>query len=219
MTSILPLALGASAYGFAFGVLAAQAGFPAWGVGLMSGAVFAGSSQIVAIERLAADGALLAALAAGMALNLRYLGILASLAPVLVGVSWRRKLLLAHVTSDENWALTMAERAGAPRVGADFLLGSGLAMIAFWAGSTAAGAALGARLPDLAGWGIGFAFTAAFIAMARGLWRGRQDWWPYLAAFAATATLVRAGVPAAYGVLGGAACGVAAAALMRRRVR
>ncbi len=33
--AILPLVLGAAVYGFAFGLLAAQVGFPWWGVGLM----------------------------------------------------------------------------------------------------------------------------------------------------------------------------------------
>lgn len=49
---ILPFALGAAAYGFAFGILAAQSGYPWWGVALMSFSVHAGSSQIVAVERL-----------------------------------------------------------------------------------------------------------------------------------------------------------------------
>ncbi|WP_392341891.1 AzlC family ABC transporter permease (plasmid) [Phaeobacter sp. BS23] len=39
--AILPLALGASLYGFAFGVLAAQIGFPWWGIATMSGLVHA----------------------------------------------------------------------------------------------------------------------------------------------------------------------------------
>ncbi|AZS23405.1 hypothetical protein CSW63_11105 [Caulobacter sp. FWC26] len=34
--AILPLALGASVYGMAFGLLAVQVGFPWWGVGIMS---------------------------------------------------------------------------------------------------------------------------------------------------------------------------------------
>jgi predicted branched-subunit amino acid permease len=81
--AILPLALGAAAYGFAFGVLAGQAGFPVWGVGPMSLSVFAGSSQIVAVERFVDDGLVAGAVVVGMALNLRYLGILASLSDVL----------------------------------------------------------------------------------------------------------------------------------------
>ena len=58
--AILPLAAGAAVYGFAFGLLAAQVGFPWWGVALMSGIVHAGSSQIVAVEQFAGTSAVLA---------------------------------------------------------------------------------------------------------------------------------------------------------------
>ena len=49
--AILPLALGASVYGLAFGFLAVQVGFPWWGVAIMSASTHAGSSQIIAVER------------------------------------------------------------------------------------------------------------------------------------------------------------------------
>ncbi len=73
--SILPLAAGAAVYGFAFGFLAAQVGFPWWGVALMSGLVHAGSSQIVAVEQFAETSTVIGAALAGAALNLRYIGI------------------------------------------------------------------------------------------------------------------------------------------------
>lgn len=72
--AILPLAAGAAIYGFAFGLLAAQVGFPWWGVTLMSGVVHAGSSQIVAVEQFAGTSAVVGAALAGAALNLRYMG-------------------------------------------------------------------------------------------------------------------------------------------------
>jgi len=75
--AILPLAIGVVIYGFALGLLAAQIGFPWWSVGLMSLAVHAGSSQIVAVEQFSASSAVLGAALAGAALNLRYMGIIA----------------------------------------------------------------------------------------------------------------------------------------------
>lgn len=214
--AILPLAFGAAVYGFAFGLLAAQVGFPWWGVGLMSVSVHAGSSQIVAVEQLASTGTVLGAVLAAAALNLRYVGIIASLSDVLDGLSLRAKLLAIHVTGDENWALTMAERAKSPDVGAAFLLGSGFVMISVWTVSTTAGAVIGAALPDLERFGLGFAFTAAFIAMARGLWRGRSQALPWVVAAAATVAVVSFGLPKAYGIVTGALCGLAVRALLRR---
>ncbi len=214
-TLILPLGIGAAVYGFAFGVLAAQVGFPAWGIGLMSIGVFAGSSQIAAVDQFATNGAVAGAVVAGMALNLRYLGIMASLSEVLRATPLMKKLLAVHVTADENWALTMSERARDPSVDADFLIGSGLMVVVMWTGSTVLGAWIGAGVPDLSGYGLGFAFTAAFIAMARGLWRGRRDLLPFASSFAATAVLVRFEVEGAFAILGGAAAGVIVSGAIR----
>lgn len=213
--AILPLAAGAAVYGFAFGLLAAQVGFAWWGVAMMSALVHAGSSQIVAVEQFADTSAVLGAALAGAALNLRYIGIVASLTEILSGLSLGMKLLAIHITGDENWALTMAERAKNPDVGAGFLIGSGIVMICVWTASTTLGAVAGATLPDLEQFGLGFAFTAAFIAMARGLWRGRRDLIPWLACFGVTIAMVTLGVPKAYAIVGGAACGLGVSALIR----
>jgi predicted branched-subunit amino acid permease len=213
---IIPFGFGAAVYGFAFGVLAAQVGFPFWGIGFMSAATFAGSSQIVAVERFADGGAIAGAVVAGMALNMRYVGILASLSGVLKDTPFLKRLLAVHVTSDENWALTMAERARDPDIGDNFLIGSGLVLLAFWTVSTTMGALVGAGVPNLEAFGIGFAFTAAFIAMARGIWRGRQDLLPFAVSFAVAVLLVLFGWQAAFAILGGAGMGVTTAAIQRR---
>ncbi len=214
--AILPLALGAAIYGFAFGLLAAQVGFPWWGVGLMSATVHAGSSQIVAVEQFASTQTVVGAALAGAALNLRYIGIVASLSDVLDGLSLKAKLLAIHITGDENWAVTMAERAKSPDVGAAFLMGSGFVMITVWTASTIAGAVVGAVLPDLERFGLGFAFTAAFIAMARGLWRGRPQMFPWLVAAAATIAVVSLGLPKAYAIVAGTVCGLVMSLIIRR---
>jgi len=119
---------------------------------------------------------------------------------VLAGLSLRKKLFAIHITGDENWALTMSERAKSPDVGAPFLIGSGLVNISMWTASTTLGALLGAALPDLGRFGLSFAFTAAFIAMARGLWRGRSQVLPWTMAAAATMAAISLGMPKAYDV-------------------
>lgn len=215
--AILPLAAGAALYGFAFGLLAAQIGFPWWGVALMSGLVHAGSSQIVAVEQFAGSASVLGAALAGAALNLRYVGIAASLSEVLSGLPLRLKLLTIHITGDENWALTMSERAKNPEIGARFLIGSGLVMISVWTSSTTLGAFAGSTLPNLEQFGLGFAFTAAFIAMARGLWRGPSNLLPWIASFVTTICLVTLGTPKAYAIVAGAICGLAVSHFVRRR--
>lgn len=215
--SILPLAAGAGAYGFAFGVLAAQAGFPWWGVGAMSFLVHAGSSQIVAVERFASDGLISGAVLAGLALNLRYLGILASLSPMLKKLPWPTRLLALHITGDENWALTLSKHSTDPSIDGYFLIGSGLAMITTWVASTSLGALIGTAIPDLAGYGLGFAFTAAFIAMARGMWKGHRDLMPWLCSFTVTVIMIEFAAQSAIAILTGSASGIILAGIMRAR--
>jgi len=215
--SILPLATGAALYGFAFGILAAQTGIPWWGVALMSGLVHAGSSQIVAVERFASDGLLIGAVLAGVALNLRYLGIVATLGPLLKDRPLVQKLIAIHITGDENWALTFAKKTKDPSVGVPFLLGSGLVMISTWTLSTTAGALFGTTVPDLASYGLGFAFTAAFIAMARALWRNHEDTLPWLLTFIVTLLLVRQTGNTALSILMGSVVGILVSFLAQRK--
>lgn len=206
--NIIPLAMGAAAYGFAFGVLAAQLGFPWWGVAFMSGFVNAGSSQIVAVERFASDGFLAGAVFAGLALNLRYLGIVASLAPIFKNISLAKRLFVIHITGDESWALMMAMRAKDPTIGYSFLVGSGLLLIVTWVTSTTLGALVGQNIPDLADYGLGFAFTAAFIAMARAMWRNKADLLPWVLTFIVTIILIKLGSNSALAILAGSLVGV-----------
>lgn len=215
--AVLPLSLGVALYGMAFGILAVQAGFPPWGVGLMSATTHAGSSQIVAVEQLASTGTVLGAVLAGAALNLRYIGVVASITDMLAALPLWKKLLAVHVTGDENWAVTIAERARSPDVGVPFLVGSGLVNISAWTASTALGAGLGSVLPNLERFGLGFAFTAAFIAIARGLWRRRAQVLPWGVAAGSTLIVVSLGMSQAYAIIVGALCGLAVSFGVRRR--
>ena len=117
---------------------------------------------------------------AGAALNLRYIGIIASLSEVLAGMSIGLKFTYYTILQGMKiGALTMSERAKSNEIGASFLIGSGLVIISVWTASTAGGALVGAGIPNLQQFGLSFAFTAAFIAMARGLWRGNSNIVPW----------------------------------------
>ena len=187
---IVALAIGVAIYGLAFGMLAVQAGFGATGVGVMGGAVFAGGSQIVAAQRLVAGAGVGTAVVAGLALNLRLLLVTASIRDVFAGRPWWQIALGAHLATDENWALMIAERARGRDVGYWYLVGGGLCLMAVWCLSTVAGAAFAQAIPDPVALGVDFAFTAAFIAIARSLWKGAADLLPWLITAAVVTTAV-----------------------------
>ncbi|UWQ79460.1 AzlC family ABC transporter permease [Leisingera sp. S132] len=172
LQDILPLAVGVAVYGLAFGLLAAQAQMSGVQTGVMGTIVFAGSSQIIAVERLAAGASAGAALLAGLALNLRLLLITASLRDELAGRPWWQILLGVHLATDENWALMHAKRARGKSVGYWYLVGGGLGLVAVWVVATVAGASFATAVPEPRALGMDFAFTAAFIAILRSLWSG-----------------------------------------------
>ncbi|WP_052248852.1 AzlC family ABC transporter permease [Leisingera sp. ANG-Vp] len=184
LRDILPLAAGVGVYGLAFGLLAAQAQMGALQTGVMGSIVFAGSAQIIAVERLIAGAGAGAAVLAGLALNLRLLLITASLREEFTGRPWWQVLLGLHVASDENWALMHATRARGGRAGYWYLVGGGLALVAVWVLATMAGAGFATAVPEPRALGMDFAFTAAFIAILRSLWGGGASLLPWAGAVA-----------------------------------
>ena len=81
---------------------------------------------------------------------------------------------------------------------------------------TTAGALLGGLIEDPAAWGFDFAFTAVFIGLVAGFWRGRTTL-VVACASAAGAILAHKFLPGAWYVVIGAGCGVTVAALLPQR--
>jgi 4-azaleucine resistance transporter AzlC len=213
---ISPLALGVAIYGVAFGLLAAQASLTALQVGVMGGIVFAGASQIVAAERLVAGAGAIAALIAGIALNLRLLLVTASIRDVYAGRPVWQVLLGAHVTSDENWALMLAQRAKGRDVGYWYLVGGGLCLLVVWCVATVTGVLFATAIPEPKALGMDFAFTAAFIAITRSLWKGREQLLPWLTSIVVVVASVGLGkIDSSWALILGGVVGAGVAGLMR----
>jgi 4-azaleucine resistance transporter AzlC len=216
---ILPLAAGVSVYGLAFGLLAAQAGLTMLQVGVMGGIVFAGGSQIVAVERLVAGAGATAALVAGIALNLRLILVAASIRDVYAGRPIWQLLLGAHMTTDENWALLLAERAKGRDLGYWYLVGGGMCLLVVWVAATVTGILFATAIPEPKALGMDFAFTAAFIAIARSLWRGRRDLVPWVTSgLVVMVSLASGRIDPSWALVLGGIAGAVAAGMMRERL-
>jgi 4-azaleucine resistance transporter AzlC len=213
---MLPLAVGVATYGLAFGLLAAQAELGALATALMGATVFAGSAQIMAVQQLVDGAGVGAAVVAGAALNLRLLLIAASLRAELRGRSWAQVLLGVHLATDETWALLHATRAAGRAAGYWYFVGGGLLLLAVWVATTAVAAGFAGHIPDPQALGLGFAFTAAFIAILRNLWRGPGDLGPWAVAIAGTLALVwLTPLPPAWALVVAGVAGAATAAVRR----
>lgn len=144
----------------------------------MSIAVFAGAAQFIAVDLWANPVPFAEIVTATLIINLRYFLIGFSLRPIFLDQPIWIKLLGIHLVSDENWALTMSEkRRGEATPG--YLFGSGLSILLFWLSGCVLGYMVSGSLPRPETLGLDFAFTAAFISLAVGLWQGNRDIKPW----------------------------------------
>jgi len=209
----LPLAAGVAAYGLVFGVLARKAGLSIADVALMSGIVFTGSAQFVALTLWAASPPALALALATLAVNLRYVLMAAALRDLFQRTQRAAAFAAVFLVNDESWALTMGEVA---RGGANiaFMVGSSLVLYVAWLGSTVAGRVIGSAIGDPSRLGIDFAFTATFLALLMGMLRGKRDVLPW-AISAAVAIAASLYLPGKWYILLGGLAGATAGALRR----
>jgi 4-azaleucine resistance transporter AzlC len=210
----LPVACGVFAYGLVFGALAQQAGLSLAETGLMNAIVFAGSAQFVALGLWSMPPPVLALAGATLLINFRFFLMAATMGRVLRGwPRWRALMALFWVT-DENWAVTMA--AGEqPNWGA-FFLGTGWILYVAWLAAGLAGYELGAIVADPKQWGLDFAFTAMFLALAVALARKHRAPLVWIVS-AATALIADHLIGGSAPVLIGGVAGALAAALQARR--
>ena len=106
--AIAPIAIAAAAFGMSFGILAREAGMGVVAPLVFSLTTFAGSAQFAAASVMQDGGAVIAAIAAAVLLNLRYVAIGVSIAPSLTGGRARR-LAEAQLATDESWAVSQED--------------------------------------------------------------------------------------------------------------
>ncbi len=178
---MVPLAISIFVYGLTFGVLAQKAGLSLLESFLMSAMVFAGSSQFAVLGLWVAPLPVAAIVLTTLVVNLRHLLMGAAIRPRIEGLRrWQRYISL-FLMNDESWALTMGYFARGGR-NVSFLPGSGLVAFVAWTSATVVGQTLGGILDRPEEWGLDFAFTAVFLGLLVGFWKGRRDIGPWVVA-------------------------------------
>jgi len=158
----LPLAVAVGLFGVSFGVLsAASGGMGALPAIVMSVTTYAGSAQFAALAILTAGGQPVAAIAAALLLNARYIPIGVSVARFLSGGPLLR-FAKAQLVIDESWAIAAR---GDGTFDAGRLLGAGIVLWLAWVGGTVIGVIGGEALGDPAALGLDAAFPALFLAL------------------------------------------------------
>ena len=182
MKRAIPVAISVSAVGLVFGVLAGQARLSVLNTTLMSGLVYAGASQFVALSLWTAiPFPMITIILTTFIVNMRHMLMGASLRPWFAKLSPWKVYLSVFFMVDESWALTIGDLAKGGR-DAGFLLGSGFMLYLAWVSSTLIGRTVGALIQNPAQWGLDFAITAVFTALLVGMWKGKSNLLPWIVA-------------------------------------
>lgn len=185
---VAPVVVAYVPIGLLWGTLAAAKGISPLEAVLMSVIVFAGSAQFVAVDMWRDPVPALLLTFTALIINVRHVLMSASLSRHVEAIPRVWHPLLAYFLVDESWALAERRVLETPLTLA-YYLGITLPLAATWWISTGVGAMLGRALGDPSAYGIDFAFSAMFIAILMGFWKGRSTA-GILAASGAVAALV-----------------------------
>ena len=161
-----PILLGVVPFGLVAGVTAVEAGMSPVQAVAMSVVVFAGASQLAAIELIGDTAPVAVIVATALVINLRFVMYSASIAPYLRRLGAPARWVSAYVLTDQAYAVSLAEfRETAPgeRSRLWYYLGSALSLWVTWQVATAVGAVAGAAVP--AGLSLEFAVPLTFLAL------------------------------------------------------
>ncbi len=214
LRDIAPVIVAYFPIGLLWGTLAAGKGFTPLEAMLTSIFVYAGASQFVAVDMWVEPVPALVLAFTALVVNLRHMLMSASLSRHigLVPKGWRYALM--YVLTDEGWAMAEKRALSAP-LDLGYLLGSLVPLWPTWFLCSFIGAAVGNRLGDPAIYGLDFAFSAIFITIIMGFWKGPRTGGVIIASGLA-AVAAKLWLPGAWYIMAGGVAGVIAAAALWR---
>lgn len=161
--ALLPSLPGVAVFALIIGIAAATGGVSAWAAGVMALLVFAGTSQLVALQMLAAQAPV--PVISVPVINLRFLMYSLSMALHFGALPLRWKALMAYVLTDQVYAFSALRFNSRPDAPFKhwYTLGAGLTLGVPWVIATVAGYLLGSGIP--ASWSLDFCLSLTFIGL------------------------------------------------------
>ena len=208
---VWPIAIGVIPFGFVAGASAVEAGYGWTGALGFSVVVFAGASQLAAIDLLSGGSAIIVAVLTAWLINLRMVMYSASLAPWLSHEPLRHRAGAAYVLTDQAYALSITHYSkGTPK--ADrlrYYMGIALLLWVNWQVTTLLGALVGNRIPESVP--LDFTIPLCFLVLIVPSVTDRPT--AVAAIVGGVAAVIVAGTPLADGaIVLGAVAGIAAGA-------
>jgi predicted branched-subunit amino acid permease len=213
---VLPILPGICVFASAFGTAAAQKELTLSQALAMSAFVYAGASQMVALELWRETwslSAILAVMTVTATVNARMVLMGAAIQPWLAIAPPAQNAINLFFLTDANWLIGMRYRAEG---GADLgvMFGAGLVLWVVWIAATLPGFLAGALVSEPARYGIDLVMPIFFSAMIVPLWRGVRSTLPWVVA-GAVALTVEALLPGYLFIVAGALAGAFTGALLK----
>jgi 4-azaleucine resistance transporter AzlC len=208
---------GVVSWGMISGVAMVSAGLSPLAAMVMSVAVFAGASQLAALQLIGAGAALPVVILAGFVINLRFMLFSLSLAPHVRRDSPAQRAWYSYLLTDNGYALSVARFINHPGEAGkgQYLLGTCLTIWLAWQAATLFGVMLGSGIP--ARWSLEFTIVLTFIALVTPHIKDRAS--VIAAITAAAAALATAGLPFRLGLIVSATAAIAAGMLAEKWMR
>jgi 4-azaleucine resistance transporter AzlC len=214
--AIAPIVIGVFPFGLIAGVAAVEAGLTTVQALAASPMIFAGASQLAAMDLIGRDSPLLVIVLTAWVINARFAMYSAALAPPFASLRLRHRAVAAYLLTDQAFAMSTIRFARtdepAPARFA-FYLGSALVLALTWHTATIIGVVVGTGVP--AEWSLDFAVPLVFIALLFPAITDRATRVAAIAAAIAAASL--RGLPLNLGLLTAALIGIVAGLVARGR--
>lgn len=205
---------GILSWGIITGVAMVGAGLTPLTALAMSVLVYAGASQLAALQLLSAGAPMLLALLAGLVINLRFMLFSLSLSSHLRHLPPLRRALYSYALSDNSYAVAINAFHNHPNDPQRHRYFSGSAAMVWtaWQVGTMAGIVLGASVPT--SWSLEFTITLTFIALVVPHIKDRAS--VVAALTAGVVAIATAGLPFRLGLILSATAAIGAGMLAER---
>ncbi|MDB5511196.1 MAG: branched-chain amino acid transporter permease [Enterovirga sp.] len=214
---MMPVLPGLAVYALAFGAASSNRGLSLAETAALSGIVFAGASQMVALEIWRDSWTPLTLLTVAVVtatVNARFLLMGAAIQPWLRDLHPARKAIGLFFMADATWLVSTRYAEGGGRDHA-VLFGAGILSWIVWVAATIPGYVAGSLVAEPRLYALDLVMPVFFASMAVPLWRGmRVSGAPWLVA-AVVALAVQAILPGYAFIVAGALAGALTGALQR----
>lgn len=212
---MIAVTTGVIPFGAVMGTVSSEAGLSLWQTVGMNLIVYAGASQLAAVDLMKNHAASVVVIFSGLIINMRFLLYSAAMSPVLRHSRWVTKFACAHTLTDQSYAVMSAheDRLDTPLAHVQFYLGTAACMLIAWHGSVIAGYIFGNFAP--AAWALDFAVPLSFVALVIPTLKNRK--YVAVAAFSAVVSVLLNPLPYRLGLIVTALFAIGFAALITRK--